>query len=205
LKAAHVQNANPPQLVSNLKRQLSDYLPLLLIAGAVICLDQASKSLVRSNLALGEVYQPGLWLSQYARLIHAHNSGAAIGIFPSLGNLFMILAILISGAIIYFYPRIPREERLIRLSLALLLGGAAGNLIDRLHQGYVTDFISLLNIPVVNIADLSVSAGVVLLCIGLWRQEVRYKPQPDPAGQEGRPSDGRNLALQALPEATRSE
>jgi signal peptidase II len=189
----------------NLKRQLSNYLPLLLIAGAVICLDQASKYLVRSNLALGEVYQPGLWLSQYARLIHLHNSGAAIGMFPSLGNVFMILAVIISAAILYYYPRLPRHERLIRLSLALLLGGAAGNLIDRLHQGYVTDFISFLNIPVVNIADLSVAAGVVLLCIGLWRQEVRRKPQPDPASPDGRPADGRDLALQAPPEAFPSE
>jgi signal peptidase II len=205
LKAARIQNDDLPQLVSNLKRQLPDYVPLLLIAGAVICLDQASKYLVRSNLALGEVYQPGLWLSRYARLIHVHNSGAAIGIFPSLGNVFMVLAILISAAILYYYPRIPRDERLIRLSLALLLGGAAGNLIDCLHQGYVTDFISALNIPVVNIADLSVSAGVVLLCLGLWRQEKRQELQPGPAGPGDGPSDGRNLALQALPEATRSE
>jgi len=182
---------------------------LLLIAGAVILLDQASKYLVRHNLALGEVYRPELWLSQYARLIHLHNSGAAVGIFPRLGNLFMLLAIIASAAILYYYPRIPGEERLIRLSMALLLGGAVGNLIDRLHQGYVTDFISLLNIPVINFADLSVSVGVILLCLGFWRREQRQKHQQssadqgDEAGKEQ--TRGHHLALQVLLKATHNE
>lgn len=192
-----------------MKRRLSDYLPLLLIAGVVICLDQASKYLVRQNLAPGEVFQPGLWLSQYARLIHVHNSGALIGMFPSLGDLFLILAGLISAAIIYYYPRVPRQERLIRFSLALLLGGAVGNLIDRLYQGYVTDFISVLNIPVLNIADLSVTVGVILLCAGLWRQEKRKERQPgstSPGGEtDNGPSKGRYPSLQTPPEALRSE
>lgn len=182
---------------------------MLTIAGVVVLLDQTSKYLVRLNLALGEVYRPELLVSQYARLVHLHNSGAAIGIFPNLGNVFMILAILASAAIIYYYPRIPREEPLVRLSMALLLGGAVGNLIDRLHQGYVTDFISLLNIPVINLADLSVSAGVVLLCLGLWHQEQRRKRQPDPADTAGEAGEaqkgGRFQALQVPLEAIQNE
>lgn len=156
----------------------------MLIAGAIVVLDQASKYLVRANLALGEVYRPDLWISQFIRFVHLHNRGAAIGMFPSLGNVFMVLAMLVSAAIIYYYPRIPRQDWLVRLSMALFLGGAVGNMIDRLHQGYVTDFISLLDIPVLNIADLSVSSGVVVLFIGLWQQEQRKKHLQDSATQD---------------------
>jgi signal peptidase II len=183
-----------------LNRHLSDYVSLFLTAGAVVILDQASKALVRANLGLGEVYRPELWLSQFARLVHLHNRGAAIGTSPGMGIFSLVVAILVSAVIIHLYPRIPRQERLVRLSMALLLGGALGNLIDRLHQGYVTDFISLLNIPVLNLADLSISAGVVILFIGLWQQEHRTKRQQLSASkadvQDDKPDDGRILNLQ---------
>jgi signal peptidase II len=180
-----------------------------LTAGAVVILDQASKALVRANLGLGEVYRPELWLSQFIRLVHLHNRGAAIGTSPGMGIFSLVVAILVSAVIIYLYPRIPRQERLVRLSMALLLGGALGNLIDRLHQGYVTDFISLLNIPVLNLADLSISAGVVILFIGLWQQEQRTKRQQQSASQadvqDDKPEDGRILNLQMPSKDNRGE
>ena len=63
--------------------------------------------------------------------------------------------------------------------MALLLGGALGNLIDRLYQGYVTDFISLSEFPVFNIADASISLGVVVLFFGMWYQEKEKKALQD--------------------------
>ena len=156
-----------------MKRRLADYVFLFIVAGAVVALDQACKSLVRVNLAPGEIYHPELWLSQYVRLVHLHNSGAAIGLLPGFGDIFMLLSALISLAVLYYYGRIPHQQWLLRLSMALVLGGAVGNLIDRLHQGYVTDFISLLNIPVFNLADLSVLIGFILLFIDLWRKEQK--------------------------------
>jgi signal peptidase II len=154
-------------------RRLTDYAFLFLVAGAVVVLDQACKVLVRTNLATGEIFHPELWISQYARIVHLHNSGAAIGILPGFGDIFLVLSALISLAVLYFYARIPHQEWLLRLSMALVLGGGLGNLIDRLYQGYVTDFISLLNIPVFNLADLSVLTGFILLFIDLWRKEQR--------------------------------
>jgi signal peptidase II len=183
-----------------LNRRFSDYVPLFLTAGAIVILDQASKYLIRANLAMGEVYRPDLWISQFVRFVHLHNRGAAIGTSPGMGIFSMVVAILVSAVIIYLYPRIPPQERLVRLAMALLLGGALGNLIDRLHQGYVTDFISLLNIPVLNLADLSISVGVVVLFIGLWQQEQKKKRQQQPASQaedpEDKPDTGRSLNLQ---------
>lgn len=192
-----------------MKRRLSDYAHLLLFAGAIVLLDQVSKYLIRANLAPGEVYRPELWISQYARFVHLHNRGAAIGIFPSLGNVFMLLAMLVCVAILYYYPRIPRQDRLLRLSMAFLLGGALGNLIDRLHQGFVTDFISFLNIPVFNIADLCIPIGVTLLIIGLWRQERNMGlrqasvERGEDSGDGGQ--TGRNLTSKPSIEDIRSE
>jgi signal peptidase II len=126
-----------------------------------------------------------------------------------MGTFSMVVAMLVSAAIIYLYPRIPRQERLIRLSMALLLGGALGNLVDRLVQGYVTDFISLLDIPVLNLADLSIAIGVITLFIGLWKQEQGKKSQQSPTGpaedQEDQTESGRILGTQIPSKDVRGE
>jgi signal peptidase II len=164
---------------TNLKKHLSDYASLFLVAGTIVFLDQATKYLVRTNLALGEVYRPDLWITEFARIVYWQNTGAAFGMFQSLGNVFMILSMIVSLAIIYYYPQVPREDRLIRLAMAMLLGGAVGNLIDRLYQGYVTDFFSFMDFPVFNIADACISLGVVVLFIGMWLQEREKKKLED--------------------------
>jgi signal peptidase II len=162
-----------------LRKYLADYFSLFLIAGLIVLLDQATKYIIRSNLAVGEIYRPDLWITQFARIVHWQNTGAAFGMFQSLGNVFMILSMVVSAAIIYYYPQVPPQDRLIRLAMALLLGGAVGNLIDRLYQGYVTDFISVSEFPVFNIADASISLGVVVLFFGMWYQEKEKKALQD--------------------------
>jgi signal peptidase II len=159
-----------------LKKYLKDYSLLFLIAGIIVLLDQVTKQIVRANLAVGEVYRPDLWISQFARILNWKNTGAAFGMFQNGGLIFTILAFVVSGAILYYYPQIPRQDRLIRISMGFLLGGAVGNLIDRLTQGLiVTDFISIWIFPVFNLADLSITIGVVILCLGMIVQERRNK------------------------------
>ncbi len=148
-----------------LRYYLPDYLFLLLVAGTSVTLDQLTKSIVRANLAFTDFWMPLDWLSPFARIVHWKNTGAAFGIFRN-GNIpFMILAIIVSLAIINYYPIIPRGDRHLRVAIALQLGGALGNLIDRIYQGWVTDFLSIGNLPVFNLADLSISLGVVILLI----------------------------------------
>ena len=189
-------------------RRLADYAFLFIVAGAVVALDQASKSLIRVNLAPGEIYHPELWITQYVRFVHLHNRGAAIGILPGFGNTFMFLSALISLAVLFYYARIPHQQWLLRLSMALILGGGVANLIDRLRQGYVTDFISLLNIPVFNLADLSVLTGFILLFIDLWRKENRKSLIQSSATQDeelgNEENSGRNLTSSPPLEGTRS-
>jgi signal peptidase II len=160
-----------------IRKLFSDYVVLFLIAGIVILLDQFTKALVRNNLLLGEIYRPELWISQYARFIHLKNTGAANGLFQNLNNILAVFPFIVAAAILVYYPRIPRQDWLIRLALGFYLGGALGNLIDRLAQGYVTDFISVGYFAVFNVADTAVSLGVVTLILGAWQHDRTNKVQ----------------------------
>ena len=156
-----------------------DYLRLVEISGFVVALDQWSKYLLRLRLAPGETWSPWDWLAPYARLVHSDNTGAAFGIFQDGAVFFTVVAILVSAAIIYYFPRVPAEQRSLRIALALQLGGAVGNLIDRLLQaGRVTDLISLGSFPVFNLADASISIGVAIL-LGSMLLQRRERSEPE--------------------------
>jgi signal peptidase II len=96
------------------------------------------------------------------------------------GNLiFTILAFIVIGAILFYFPRVEGGDWSLRLAMGLQLGGAAGNLVDRLTMGRVTDFISVGAFPVFNVADASITVGVMVLLLGVWireRIERRRKP-----------------------------
>jgi signal peptidase II len=158
-----------------LKKALQSYLVLFPVAGSIVALDQITKFFLRSNLAVGEMWSPWPWLAPYARLVHWYNTGVAFGMFQDMNLLFLLLAILVSGAIIYYFPHVPRSEWALRAALCLQLGGAAGNAVDRVTVGHVTDFISVGNFPVFNVADSSISIGVVVLLLGIWLQDRQLR------------------------------
>lgn len=158
-----------------LKKYISGYVYLFSIAGVIIALDQWTKEIVRSNLAFTQTWSPWEWLEPYARIVHWRNTGAAFGMFQNLSTLFTILPFIVVAMILYYLPQIPKEDWPLRLALSMQCGGAIGNLIDRLNIGHVTDFISVANFPVFNIADASISTGVAVLIIGMWMQEKRAK------------------------------
>ena len=160
-----------------MNRFVKDYLILLGVSGSVIALDQWTKWLVRENLPFQGTWLPGWlsWLSPYARIVHWYNSGAAFGMFQDGNLIFTVLAFMVIGAIIYYYPRVEAEDWTLKLAMSLQLSGAAGNLIDRLLMGKVTDFISIGTFPVFNIADSSISIGVAVLLLGVWAKERNEK------------------------------
>ena len=150
------------------------YLTLFSIAGAIIILDQITKAWVRANIPLGGIwtYFPGL--APYARIIYITNTGVAFGLLENLGWVFAVLAVIISGVIIYYYPKVDSNDVLLRIALPMQLAGALGNLIDRiLSNGKVTDFISVGNFAVWNIADASITVGVGLMVLDIIIQEIR--------------------------------
>jgi signal peptidase II len=182
-------------LEENLKRYLKDYSFLVLIAGLIIAADQLSKAWIRTNLAVGETYAPLNWMEPYARIVHWYNTGVAFGMFQGQNVVFIILSSIVSLAIIYYFHKVSWKDWPIKLALSLQVGGAVGNNIDRITVGHVTDFISVGNFPVWNIADASITIGVVFLLLGVWLQERNEKKQAqinseepaDPSQQNGEP------------------
>ena len=164
------------------KKNLKSYLVLLPITGLVVILDQWTKALVRADLAFGEVWSPFDWLTPYARIVHWYNTGVAFGMFQDRNLLFSILVFLISLSIFIFFPKLTEDDWFLRIALSLQFGGSIGNLIDRLTVGHVTDFISVGNFPVFNIADSCITVGAVIMIIGLWLEEKKQKSQP--SGQD---------------------
>jgi len=158
-----------------LKKFIKDYWLLFTIAGLVIALDQISKAIVRANIPYGGSWMPVDWLSPVFRFVYIDNTGAAFGLFKSGGLIFAILAVIIAIIIMIYYPQIPKTEKLTRIAVALQMGGALGNLVDRIFIGSVTDFISVGSFPVFNIADSSITIGVGLLILSLWLDERRTK------------------------------
>ena len=143
------------------------------IAAIVFALDQATKFLVVQYIPFRESWSLFPALARLFKFTYISNTGAAFGMFPQLGTIFMVVAILVIGGIIIFYKQLPTENVWVRVSLGLQLGGAMGNLVDRLLRGYVVDFVDIGFWPIFNIADLSIVVGVTMLAYCLWEEESR--------------------------------
>ena len=155
------------------QRALS-FLILFGVALLVLTLDQLTKLWVVASLPEGTWWSPvpGLW--RVFRIVHTTNSGAAFGIFPEQGSFFILIAVIVVAAIVFYQQRLPVSGWLIRLTLGLQLGGAVGNLLDRLrYNGSVIDFIDIGFWPIFNLADLSIVVGVAVLAYHLWREDQR--------------------------------
>ena len=148
-------------------------LPLFLIVAFLIpLLDQLTKWLIVARLSLHEsipVVDGLLWFTRI------HNSGIAFGLFPGLPRLFTVVTVFSMLVVLYFYLTVQPRTRLLALGCALILGGAVGNLIDRIQYGYVVDFINFGFWPAFNIADSSVSVGVALLLVNFFFENKEIK------------------------------
>lgn len=168
------------------------YWQIAAIAILIIALDQWTKSLVRANIPLSGSWLPEgwEWLSPYARIVHWYNTGAAFGMFQQGGMVFTVLAFIVIGLILYYYPQVEKADWSLRLAMSMQLGGAAGNLIDRLTIGHVTDFISVGRFPVFNVADASITVGAAVLVLGIWLMEAaERKKKKDESLQESPPGE----------------
>lgn len=174
-----------------MKNAVRNYWGILAIAVVIVALDQWTKWLVRTSIPAGASWLPDslLWLSPYARIVHWYNRGAAFGMFQQGNMVFTILAFIVIGAILYYYPQISRADWPLRLAMSMQLGGAIGNLIDRITIGHVTDFISVGRFPVFNIADSSITVGCIVLLLGVWWQERASKKEKVRAALQDQPSE----------------
>jgi signal peptidase II len=129
------------------------------VAAGIVALDQAAKAVVRASLERGEreAVLPGL------EIVHTRNTGVAFGALAGGGAVVtVVIAVALIALVAYFATHIHRP--LVWLPTGMLLGGAIGNVIDRVRDGAVTDFIQIpLGFPAFNVADASITLGVVVL------------------------------------------
>ena len=163
------------------------WLVTLVIAAVVVALDQWTKYLIEQNIPLGGYLAPFPALEPWFKLVHWTNTGAAFGLLRGQAPLFIGIALVVIAAVLIYSRQLPSDSWAVRICLGLMLGGAIGNLIDRLHQGgHVTDFL-LFSLPVGdrvyswpawNVADASIVVGTILLGILLLRSENAKAPAP---------------------------
>lgn len=155
---------------------------VLVVAGIIITLDQLTKEWVRMNIPKYGSMIPIPALGEYFVFEHVDNYGAAFGILQNQGMLFVVIAVVVAIAILVYVRYLPTEHNFVRILLGLQLGGAVGNLVDRINQGFVTDFVKM-GIPGVyywpnyNIADSSIVVGVIALGIYIMVDDVRKQRQ----------------------------
>ena len=130
-----------------------------LIVGAVFIFDQISKEFIRLWMPLGDSWPS----TGFLRIVHGTNTGSAFGLFAGFTNLLILASILGIAAVLYYFYRQGNNAIALRISLGLIVGGALGNLFDRVVCGKVVDFISVGWWPSFNIADSAISVGMFLL------------------------------------------
>jgi signal peptidase II len=129
-----------------------------LVAAATVAADQAAKALVRTSIDRGDAVDLILGI----KLVNVRNRGIAFGMFSGGGALLVIFAVAALVALLVFFAR-HRDRPLVWLPTGLLIGGAAGNLIDRVRDHGVTDFIDFPAWPAFNVADMAITFGVLTL------------------------------------------
>jgi signal peptidase II len=139
---------------------LTQWAMFLSVATLVVALDQLSKRLIDHWLQLYQSWPSEAWP---VHLTHAANSGAAFSILQDQTTFLIFTSLIGLAAILLFFFYPPFEHPLLRIALGLQLGGAIGNLIDRVVYGSVTDFIAFPHYPAFNVADSSIVIGVVIL------------------------------------------
>jgi signal peptidase II len=171
-----------------LLRYVKSILPFL-VAGGVVGLDQLSKLWITANVGYRESLVVLPILDGWLNFTQTHNSGAALGILPQANLLFIFIAIAVVIVIVFYSRYLPAGGVLIRVSLGLQLGGALGNLIDRLRFGYVIDFLDVgfthaFRLTTFNVADFSIVSGVIILAYYLLISRPGESMLGQPRGAE---------------------
>lgn len=151
------------------------------LAGLILVLDQLTKAWLASFLAPGQSVDV---IGDLVRLVHAQNNGGLFGLLRGQALPFGLVSLLVVGLIVAYHARAGRN-RYLSITLGLLLGGALGNLVDRLRLGYVVDFVDAglgdLRWYTFNVADAAISFAILLLLASIWPAVARR------AGVEERP------------------
>ncbi len=179
------------------------WLPALIFA-VVVALDQLTKLWILENLGPVPLMKVIPIIDDWLRIVYWRNTGVAFGLFQNNSELFTAVALLITAGAIYAYARhLPNQKLLVQVSMGLILGGAIGNVIDRVRLGYVVDFIQVGWWPIFNLADSAITVGASLLGVYLL-----FAPEDEPASTPDPHDDHllrELLTHEPAPPATRPE
>ncbi len=135
------------------------WLAMVVVALAAVAADQVTKAIVRSELVLGEAAD----VTSFFAVHHVRNTGIAFGLFPGAASPVTILTAIAVVWMIVYFARSGARHPALPIAFGFLLGGALSNLVDRLRQGYVTDFLDPDYWPAFNLGDVFITVGVVIL------------------------------------------
>ena len=161
------------------------WLFLLPIATVVVVADQLTKNWVLNNLTMYEKWAPISSISNLFWFRLLTNTGSAFGLFQNGSTVLLAIGVVVVIAIIAYTKFLPIEHWLVLVSLGLQLGGALGNLVDRIRHGHVIDFITVPYWPSFNVADSGIVVGAILLGIFVltWREDEETETEDDWAVQ----------------------
>ena len=162
---------------------------LLQLAALTLALDQLTKFVARQTLEWHYSWPA----TGFFRFTHVQNTGSAFGLFQNQNLPLLIVSLVGIVVLAYIYQSQRQPSRLLRVSISLMLGGAFGNLIDRIHQGHVTDFIDVGPWPVFNLADSAIVIGLITmgwLLIMRREKESSDDDGPDEALASTYPGEG---------------
>jgi signal peptidase II len=141
------------------------------VALAVLGLDQLSKAMVKAYIPLGASWTPFKGAEKFFSFTHIINRGIAFGLLPEWGDYFLYIGLVVVFFLILYHYRLKGAPPLLYLCFGMQLGGALGNLLDRIRYGYVVDFLDFKFWPVFNVADSFITIGTVLMVVFLLRWE----------------------------------
>jgi signal peptidase II len=147
----------------------------LVVAAVVVAIDQITQALVIRAFGPPEAGKSKEIVPKLLDFRHDENTGAAFSMFQGQSALLLIIAVVVVALLVYYYRALPQENWTLRLAVGGVLGGAVGNIIDRVRLGHVTDWIHVPHYPTFNFADSCITVGMITLAETLFFM--------DPGGQ----------------------
>jgi len=140
-----------------------------LLALVILAFDQIFKYLVHHLMSFGQsvpIY------SNFLKLTYVRNTGAAFSLFVGFSSYLIVIGIAVVIAVIFFHHKLSKKNYWMQVSLAFVLGGSLGNLLDRIFRSYVIDYVDITVWPVFNFADIMINIGVIMIAMKMFEKEA---------------------------------
>jgi len=148
------------------RARVFDFWPMI-VAAVVVIVDQITKALVIRAFGPPDATTSKVIIPHLLDFQHDENTGAAFSLFQGRSTTLLLIGVIVIGVLIYYYRALPQGQPVLRIAVGGVLGGAVGNIIDRVRLGYVTDWIHFTHYPTFNVADSCITIGMVTLAFYL--------------------------------------